>query len=151
MELAEIENQLFETKCEKLAKSGQKPKKSTIEQLNKHCVSSIDLFEQVIQSVVNSGNKEALENLETLQTIITAKFNVAKNYSRLQPKDTAEKINALKRSLDAYKWIKDFINQYVSPQGALSYEMRETLKNCEEMCSLIPAKIDRVHYEGLQK
>jgi len=139
---------MFEFKYEKIAKSQEKPKKSVIEILNKYCVSSIDYFEKVIQSVINSGNKEALENQETLKTIITAKFNVAKNYSRLQFKDSKEMVNTLKRSMESYKWIKDFINEQVAPKGSLSYEMRETLKNCEEMVQLLPSKIDRVNYEG---
>ena len=139
---------MFEFKYEKIAKNQEKPKKSVIEILNKYCVSSIDYFEKVIQSVINSGNKDALENQETLKTIITAKFNVAKNYSRLQFKDSKEMVNTLKRSMESYKWIKDFINEQVAPKGSLSYEMRETLKNCEEMVQLLPSKIDRVNYEG---
>lgn len=138
---------MFEFRIEKIAKSQEKPKKSTIEILNKSCIASIDYFEKVIQSVVNVGNKEALENQDTLKTIITAKFNVAKNYSRLQFKDKKEMVNTLKRSMESYKWIKDFINEHVAPKGTLNYEMRETLKNCEEMVQLLPSKIDRVNYE----
>ena len=127
----------------------EKAKKSSIQTLNKYCVASIDYFEKVIQSVVHPSNKEALDNMETVKTIITAKFNVAKNYSRIQPTDTKEKVNCLTRSLEAYNWIKNFINDNLASKGSLSHEMKETLKNCEEMCALLPSKIDRVHNEGL--
>lgn len=127
----------------------EKAKKSSMETLNKYCVNSIDYFEKVIQSVMHPSNKESLENMETVKTIITAKFNVAKNYSRIQPKDSKEKVNCLTRSLEAYNWIKKFINDNLASKGTLSHEMRETLKNCEEMCSLLPSKIDRVNNEGL--
>jgi len=139
---------MFEFKYQRYATTQEKPKKSTIEILNKYCMASIDNFEKVIQSVTHASNKEALDNQETLKTIITAKFNVAKNYSRLQFKDSKETVNTLKRSMESYKWIKDFINEHVAPKGTLNYEMRETLKNCEEMVQLLPSKIDRVHYEG---
>ena len=139
---------MLDYRFDQFLKGEQKMKKSALEQMNKYCVSSIDYYEKVIGSVVNSSNKEALENPETLKTIITAKFSVAKNYSRLQGKDTKEKVNTLKKSLESYKWIKDFINEHIASKGALSYEMKETLRNCDEMCQLLPAKIDRVNYEG---
>jgi len=148
LELGEIFNAMLDYRFDAFMKVEGKVKKSAIEQMNKYGVSCIDYYEKVIGSVVNSSNKEALENQETLKTIITAKFSVAKNWSRLQGRDTQEKINMLKKSMESYKWIKDFINEHMASKGALSYEMRETLKNCEEMCQLLPAKIDRVNYEG---
>ena len=140
---------MFERKYERIAKGEEKLKKSTLEVLNKAGLASIEYFEKLIHSVVSSGNKEALENQDTLKTLITAKFNVAKNYSRLEIKDVKEKVNALKKSLEAYNWIKTFITENILSKGALNHEMRETLKHCEEMCSLLPAKIDKVNYQAV--
>jgi len=146
LEVGEIYNQMFELKYDKISKGEEKPKKSVLDALNKLGLSAIDYFEKVIQSVVGGTNKEALENAETLNTIITAKFNVARLYSRLTSKEVKENVNTLSRSLEAYRWIKKFISEQIAAKGALSYEMKETLKNCEEMVELLPAKIDRINY-----
>ncbi len=122
-----------------------KIKKAVVETLNKYCLKSIEYLEKLIESVINSTNKELMENNETLRTIITAKFNVAKNYSRYQTNDVKEKVSYLAKSLESYKWIQKFINEKLGAKGALTPDLTETLKSCEEMCQLLPSKIDRVN------
>jgi KIF-1 binding protein C terminal. len=144
LELGEIYNETFEKKYESVMKEG-KVKKSAVDALNKYCLKSIEYFEKLIESVVSSTNKELLENTDTLRTIITAKFNVAKNYSRYQTNDTKEKVSFLAKSLESYKWILKFMNDKLLPKGALPSDLAETMKSCQEMCQLLPSKIDRVN------
>lgn len=147
LELAEIYNEMFERKFEQIASNEGKIKKSTYDMLNKICLEAIKNFERLIESMIS--NKEALDNIENLRTIITAKFNVARNLSRYQSLDTKEKVSYLARALDSYRWIMKFIKDHVEPLGPLSNEMKQTFQSCEEMCELLPSKIDRINASQL--
>lgn len=85
--------------------------------------------------------------MDHYQTIITTKFNIAKAYTRVQGSTKEEKIMYLKKGLENYQWIRNFIKDTVTKTGGLTKEMSDTLKNCEEMVELLPSKIDHVNAE----
>ena len=108
---------------------------------------SIKLYEDLVNNLMEQKNMDQKDWVELFNTIITAKFNVAKNYSRVQTEDREEKVRYLKKSMDGYAWIKNFINEKVAARGTLTNEMKQTLKICEEMVDLLPTKISKVNCE----
>ena len=107
-------------------------------------MTSIDYFEQLIKNILDSQNKELLESSDTIYTIMTAKFNVGKNFSRYQTSDKDQRIGMLKKSLQAYEWIRSFIQERKKANIEITTEIEQTYKSCMEMCELLPAKIDKV-------
>ena len=136
---------MFERRYNLLASGEVKGKKSVFELLNKSCLEANRYFELLINNLITSTNKEILEDYENLKTIMTAKFNVAMNYSRYQTLDNKERVQYLAKSLESYRWINKFIDDKVKPRGPLSPEIEQTYKSCQEMVSLLPGKIDRVN------
>jgi len=53
----------------------------------------------------------------------------------------------MKKSLDNYKFIVEFIKEALKTKGNLEWDFSEQLKICTEMVELIPAKIDKINKE----
>ena len=87
--------------------------------------------------------------LDHHQTIITTKFNIGKSYTRIQGSTKEEKVMYLKKGLESYLWIRDYIREVVTKLGGLTKEMSDILKNCEEMVELLPSKIDHINAEKM--
>ena len=50
----------------------------------------------------------------------------------------------MQSSLEHYTFIRDFIKQKGKEKGQLDFAFSEQIKMCEEMCSLLPVKIDKI-------
>jgi hypothetical protein len=146
LEIGEIYNDMFERKYDALIKGEGKMSDKMIDRLNGLNLKSIEYFNKLILSIMESTNKELLDNIETVRTVITSKFNIAKNYSRFQTNVQKEKIESLIKSMEAYRWIGKFIEEYVEAKGNMTPELIETKKTCEEMVALLPSKIDKVSH-----
>lgn len=58
-------------------------------------------------------DKETEKNSAYYNSIITAKFNVAKAYSRVYVEGREKRVGVLVNSLNAYKWIEKYIAEQV--------------------------------------
>jgi len=147
IELAEINNTLFETKWEHFVSAQRPLKKSFILNMNNFCTQSIKHYDALITNLLDQ-KMEQKDFEELYNTMITAKFNVAKNYSRIQTDNRKDKVEYLAKSMEAYNWIKKFIQEKIAGKGALSFEMKETLRSCEEMVEMLPKKIEKINAGG---
>lgn len=150
LELGDIYNTLFETKWDIVVKkdSGKGLKKSTVEVLNRYLTNSIKWNDKLLESMLAQKMEDPNELVDYYHTIITTKFNVARNHTRIQGTTREEKVRNLKKGLDNYEWIRTFIKDTISKQsGGLSKEMHDTLKSCDEMIELLPSKIDHINAE----
>ena len=111
--------------------------------MNRMGFKAVQLYEQ-IGNILQEEEKTVEEsNSQFIQTRITAKFNIAKIYSRLVLDQAEDRLKYLIKSLDNYKWIRDFCNECTSKKGIVDTEILvEQKRLCQEMINLLPDKID---------
>lgn len=56
-------------------------------------------------------DKDTERNAAYYNSIITAKFNIAKAYSKMYVEGRKNRVESLVNSLNAYKWIEDYIKK----------------------------------------
>jgi len=78
-------------------------------------------------------------------TIITIKSNLARIYSKLIfYKDVNKRVESLKKSLELYREVYNLLKN-ASNFYSERPELIENLKMCEEMCGMLPIKIDKIN------
>ena len=146
VELAEIYIEMFENRFHELFIKGEnKPKKGKIDAMNHYGQEAVKKYE-MIEKILLEQQKEQKENMpkEHYQSLINARFNMAKTYNKIYTNDKHEKIDLLRKSLESYKFIVDFIREIFKKKGNLEWDFSEQLKVCTEMVELIPVKIEKI-------
>lgn len=149
VELAEIYNDMFENRFQEYFMKGSEkiPKKNRVDLMNGYGFQCIKKYEE-IENILNEQQKEQKENTkEYCQSIINTRFNIAKAYNKIYGVDKAEKVEFMKKSLENYRFIVNFIRGIQKTQGALDWGFAEQVKVCQEMVELIPAKIEKIMRE----
>ena len=150
IEKAAISNSIFEIwrsdifLNDKDINFADKKVRSRVKQMTSEGLESIDTYEQICGFFNSEDYKSEAENDTYIQSVINAKFAVAKTYNGLVPNDVATRVQYLQKSLEAYKFIRDFIKEKGYLKGALNFGFAEQLKMCQEMIELLPTKIDKV-------
>ena len=103
---------------------------------------AIGFFDQISSLLL--GDKDSTRDASFFHSVVNAKFNTAKIYSKLFRPERKDKIDLLTKSLNTYKWISNFIKNEVSQNGVLDGTFSQELKMCNEMIELLPAKIDKI-------
>lgn len=146
VEIAEIYIEMFENRFHELFLKGEaKPKKAKVDAMNQYGQAAIAAYEK-IEKILLEQQKEQKENMpkEHYQSLINARFNMAKTYNKIYTNDKQEKIDLLRKSLDSYRFIVDFIRELLKKKGNLEWDFSEQLKVCTEMVELIPVKIEKI-------
>lgn len=123
---------------------GDKKIRSRVKQMTTEGLDSIDTYEQICGFFNSEDYKSEADNDSYIQSVINAKFAIAKTYNGLVPGDVPTRVQYLQKSLEAYKFIRDFIKEKGQQKGALNFGFAEQLKMCGEMIELLPTKIDKV-------
>ena len=55
----------------------------------------------------------------------------------------------MKKSLENYRFIVNFIKELQKNKGTLDWNFAEQVKICQEMVELIPSKIDKIMNESI--
>lgn len=105
---------------------------------------SIDTYEVICAFFETEDYKDEAQKDEYIQSVVNAKFAIAKTYNGLVPDEISTRVEYLKKSLENYRFIRDFIRKKGAEKGALGFSFAEQLKMCDEMCDMLPAKIDKV-------
>lgn len=105
---------------------------------------SIDAYELACAFFETEDYKDEQEKDEFIQSVVNARFAIAKTYNGLVPDDIKTRVEYLKKSLENYRFIRDYIKKKGSEKGSLNFAFSEQLKMCDEMCEMMPAKIDKV-------
>lgn len=149
VELAEIYNEMFENRFQEyFIKSEIRPKKNKLDAMNMYGYKSIENYEN-IEKILVEQQKEEKDSLtkDHLQSRINTRFNMAKAYNKIYAVDKRIKVELMKKSLDNYKFIVEFIKGLLKNKGNLEWDFSEQLKICQEMVELIPSKIDKINNE----
>jgi KIF-binding protein len=118
--------------------------RSRVKQMTSEGLDSIDTYEQICGFFGSEDYKSEADNDTYIQSMINAKFAIAKTYNGLVPNDVPTRVEYLKKSLEAYRYIRDFIKEKGHQKGSLNFGFAEQLKMCNEMIELLPTKIDKV-------
>lgn len=144
---------MFETKrqeifysknSEKMLKSKSKKTEKKLQEMNQNGTRAIELYTDVLNFFKSSDYNDEADNDDYIQSVVNARFAIAKIYSALFPKDTDDRIDCLRKSLENYQFIQDFIKEKGKQKGALSFNFSQQIKMCKEMCELLPVKIDKI-------
>ena len=75
--------------------------------MNNYGEKAIKYYGEIAKLLID--DKDIDKNSDYYQSIVNAKFNIAKAYSKLSREEKGDRINTLKKSLDMYQWIADYI------------------------------------------
>jgi hypothetical protein len=99
-----------------------------------------------------SAPDESLVTQDELRHFFNAHFSCCRLLSKmLSPPEAApqQRVQSLVTSLRRYDWLRKTVPALCEKKGvAVDSVFRNEFDICEEMCSLLPAKIDRVFYQG---
>lgn len=115
-----------------------------VKQMTKEGLDSIDCYEQCCSFFDTEDYKDEREKDEFIQSVINAKFAIAKIYNGLVPDDLDKRIDYMKKGLENYRFIKSYIKRKGSERGTLNFGFAEQLRLCDEMCEMLPFKIDKL-------
>jgi hypothetical protein len=99
-----------------------------------------------------SAPDESLVTQDELRHFFNAHFSCCRLLSKmLSPPEAApqQRVQSLVTSLRRYDWLRKTVPALCEKKGVtVDSVFRNEFDICEEMCSLLPAKIDRVFYQG---
>ena len=81
----------------------------------------------------------------SMDAYLTAHFNIARMLS-FRKADTPQKVQDLASSLARYKWLLGQVPALRTEAKPKLFEAE--LSIAQQMCELLPSKIDRLHYTG---
>lgn len=113
-------------------------------QMNQHGLLASNLYAKILEFMNTEDYKEEKDNDDYIQSVVNARFAIAKIFSGMLPKNIDQRIHFLQNSLTNYQFIRDFIKQKGREHGTLGFNFADQLKMCDEMCNLLPIKIDKI-------
>lgn len=151
VELAEIYNEMFENRFNEyfLSNNSQKPKKIKLDAMNNYGFMSIKSYEEIEKILMEQEKEQKEKSKELCQSIINTRFNIAKAYNKIYGVDKRERVEYMKKSLENYRFIVNFIKELQKNKGTLDWNFAEQVKICQEMVELIPSKIDKIMNESI--
>lgn len=118
--------------------------KQKVRQMTAEGLASVQLYETACKFFDSDDYKEERNNDDYIQSIINARFSMAKIFNGLVPDDLPTRTEYLKKSLENYRFIKEFIKKKGAEKGSLNFAFGEQLKMADEMCEMLPVKIDKI-------
>lgn len=112
--------------------------------MNKHGLVAANLYAKILEFMDTEDYKNEKDNDDYIQSTINAKFAIAKIFSGMLPSNVSQRIEFLRNSLANYQFIREFIKSKGREHGKLGFNFAEQLKMCDEMCDLLPIKIDKI-------
>ena len=112
--------------------------------MNNHGLLASNLYAKILEFMESEDYKDEKDKDDYIQSVINARFAIAKIFSGMLPKNIDQRIQFLQNSLQNYQFIKQFIKDKGKEHGRLGFNFSEQLKMCDEMCGLLPVKIDKI-------
>ncbi len=140
-ELAETYSAMLDLKLAIIEESGDPPNAHAINKINMLATNSIQQYQAYLKTL-QTAQKKLPERFasDDERPALVAHFCVGRLYSKFLQFDTAQRLRNLNMSLQFYKFIVDYCKK--NPEAV------EIVKNerdiCEEMVTLLPAKMDRI-------
>lgn len=118
--------------------------------MNQHGLLASNLYSKILEFMDSEDYKSEKDTNDYVQSIINARFAIAKIFSGMLPQNISQRIEFLKNSLSNYQFIRDFIKSKGKEHGKLGFNFADQLKMCDEMCDLLPVKIDKIRMGFMQ-
>ena len=122
-----------------------KKNRNKVKQMSDEGLTGIDIYQQICAFFDTEDYANESQKDDYIQSVINARFAIAKIYNGLVPDDLKIRIEYLKKSLENYQYIRDYIRKKGSEKGTLNFNFTEQLKMSEEMCELLPTKIGKIN------
>ena len=123
----------------------EKKNRVKVKQMTDEGLGAIDIYNQICAFFDTEDYKDESQKDEYIQSVINARFAIAKIYNGLVPEDLKIRLEYLKKSLESYQYIRDYIKKKGAEKGGLNFNFSEQLKMCDEMCELLPTKISKIN------
>eukprot|EP00002_Diphylleia_rotans_P037690 TRINITY_DN8446_c0_g1_i6.p1 TRINITY_DN8446_c0_g1~~TRINITY_DN8446_c0_g1_i6.p1 ORF type:complete len:637 (-),score=143.36 TRINITY_DN8446_c0_g1_i6:114-2024(-) len=137
-ELAETNQEMADFKAEQHRQALEKGTKGpTAKKINESILQAIKHYDSFINTFKKDGEFPKVQD-EHLEAFLTARYSVARLYSRLIPPDLESARQSLIKALAEYKWIQAYHEKHRFDS------FQEELKLCKEMIELLPVKISNI-------
>lgn len=93
--------------------------------MNDNGIEGLKVYEEIYKFFNSDDYKSDSLNDDYIQSVVNAKFNIAKICSGVIIENKEERIKFLKKSLDNYQFIIDFIRQKGKEKGNLAFNFSE--------------------------
>nr|XP_039249060.1 KIF-binding protein-like [Styela clava] len=139
-EIGEIYGAMLDLKIAIANESTQTPTHHAIKKINLLCRSSILYFTKFLDTLRNTKKVFPFPFDEDVEhPAIIAHFHVARLYSKIIAPVRSEKLNFLKKSLEYYSWIVDYVDR--KPECEVT--VQKEVEICREMKVLLPKAMER--------
>jgi hypothetical protein len=140
-EIAEVYNTMVELKYSIAEQKPGPPTQHKIKKINQLVQQAIDQFQVFIDSF-QDHQKEMPKTFdaESLHPVLTAKFYIARLYTKFVVSETHRRIENMKKALHLYQ---ELIN-YRDAHPDMPAVFTEELAICEEMVQLMPIKMSKI-------
>lgn len=143
MELSEIMNEIFDMRCSLyFGVKGKLPSEKKLKEMNDSGFKAIEYYQMIEKTLLDLKDVEKGETY--YQSIVNAKFNIAKTYSKLMTVEGKDRVQYLKKSLAQYKDLEKFI-KWIRDTTEFKHHFSKEENLTFEMVEMLPAKIDRVN------
>lgn len=115
-----------------------------VKDMNFYGGEAVSLYKKILEFFDSEDYKDELNADSYIQSVINARFAIAKIYSGVLPVTLEDRVGNLKISLENYIFIKDYIKKKGEEKGALGFDFSSQLHMCNEMCDLLPIKIEKL-------
>lgn len=139
-EIAEIYGAMLDLKIAIANESIQTPTNHAIKKINLLCRSSIFYFNKFLDTLRNPQKVFPFPFDEDVEhPAIIAHFHIARLYSKIIAPVKSEKLSFLKKSLEYYAWIVDYVDKHPKCEQTVQKEV----EICREMKMLLPKSMER--------
>ena len=140
-EIAEIYNTMVELKYSIAEQKPGPPTPHMIKKINQLVQQSIDQFQVFIDSF-RDHRKEMPKTFDSdsLRPVLTAKFCVARLYTKFVVSEVHRRVENMKKALDLYQELIHYRDAHPDMPAVFT----EELAICEEMVQLMPIKMSRI-------
>ena len=140
-ELGETYSAMLDNKLARIEESGTAPDEHARAKINKLVLRSIEQFQSYVDSLKKPDGKlpDTFQDDDERPALI-AHFYMGRLFSKLLDFDVTTRLNNIKKSIDNYS----FLVEYCKLNPKATEKVKSELDLCEEMVTLLPAKMDKI-------
>jgi len=140
-ELGEIYSAMLDNKLARIEEAGTAPDEHARAKINSLVWRSIEQFQAYVDSLKKpDGKLPGTFQDDDERPALIAHFYMGRLFSKLMDFDVSTRLNNMKKSIDNYGFLVD----YCKHNPAATEKVKSERDLCEEMVSLLPAKMDKI-------
>lgn len=144
-EVAETYSAMLDLKLSIIEERGATPSPHAVKKINHLAEQSIKKYEEYIDTLRNAQKKIPEKFCEDDERpALVAYFCMGRLHSKFLHPELEKRLTNLKNSLECYKFLVDYCRKHESA----AIKMKAEFPVCEEMVTLLPAKMSRIQAEA---